>query len=266
MSTEVRVTAFVGGLVVLFLVAFNVGRIWADGPPAYRLSAVAETDEDSTFLDLGLSRDDEPVQDLVVRHEKRLHLIAVSDDFSSFHHLHPRPDNSFGWVADYPLEPGPWRLYADFQEKGQDPAVATTRIDVPGTPAAGATFPAAGDVTEAYDDGYRVALIGDLKAGGSSELRFRISKDGVPVTDLQPYLGAYGHLVVLREKDGAYQHAHPQDGPAGPVVAFGVDVPSQGRYHLYLDYQHDGEVRTAHFALDAAPADGHGEGMNHGDH
>lgn len=268
MSTEVRVTAFLGGLFVLFLVAFNVGRIWADDPPAYRLSATAETDADSTFLNLGLSDDDGVVQDLVVRHEKRLHLIAVSEDFSRYHHLHPRPDNSVGWVADYPLEPGPWRLYADFQEAGEAPAVATTRIVVPGTPEAGSLFPATGDVTEDQDDGYRVALIGDLRAGGASVLRFRVTDDGVPVTDLEPYLGADGHLVVLREKDGAYLHAHPKDGPPGPVVAFGVEVPSAGRYHLYFDYRHAGEVRSAHFALDALPGDGgeqHG-GTDHGDH
>ncbi|MGO4255408.1 hypothetical protein [Marmoricola sp. RAF53] len=265
MSTQVKVTAFVGGLFVLFLAAFNVGRIWAEEPPSYVLSA--DADPGTGTLRVSLEDGGEPVQDLVVRHEKRLHLIAVSEDFSRYHHLHPYPqDSDVDWLTQDALEPGRWRLYADFQEKGREPAVATTRIDVAGAPPAGGIFPATGEVTESEEDGYRVALLGDLKAGGENELRFRISEDGVPVTDLQPYLGAYGHLVVLREQDGAYQHAHPHDGPSGPVVAFDVDAPTAGRYHLYLDYRHGGEVRTAHFALQAAKADGHGEGMDHGDH
>lgn len=266
-STEVRATAFVGGLFVLFLVAFNVGRLWAEDPPSYRMVAAATTQGGSTSLPVSLRDGTDTVTNLAVRHEKKLHLIAVSADFARYHHLHPSPAAGGGWRVDYPLEPGRWRLYADFQPVGQDPQVTRAEIRVPGPAPTGAQFPATGEVTEALAGGYRVAVIGDLRAGEASALRFVVSKDGVPVADLQPYLGAYGHLVVLREKDGAYLHAHPQAGPAGPGVRFHVEVPSAGRYHLYLDYQHDGVVRTAHLALQAkpGPADEMG-GMSHGDH
>lgn len=107
-------------------------------------------------------------------------------------------------------------------------------------------------------DGYEVKLIGDLSQGGGSLLTLRVSKDGEPVTDLQPYLGALGHLVVLRAGDLAYLHAHPETSEAqGPDVGFHATAPSRGRYHLYLDFQHDGVVRTATFTLstdDARPA------------
>ncbi len=85
-------------------------------------------------------------------------------------------------------------------------------------------------------------------------------KDGRPVTDLQPYLEAYGHLVALREGDLAYLHVHPGGEPGdgktkpGPDIEFGAEVPSAGAYHLYLDFKHDGVVRTAQFALDATGA------------
>jgi hypothetical protein len=76
------------------------------------------------------------------------------------------------------------------------------------------------------------------------------------VTDLQPYLGAYGHLVALREGDLAYLHVHPDGHPGdgttapGPDVVFGAEVPSPGRYLLFLDFRHDGEVHTAPFVVD----------------
>jgi hypothetical protein len=95
-------------------------------------------------------------------------------------------------------------------------------------------------------DGYRVALGGDpLRPGKAGELKLTISKNGRPVTDLQPYLGAYGHLVALRSGDLAYLHVHPNEGGPGPEVSFTATAPSSGTYRLFLDFQHEGKVRTA---------------------
>ena len=62
-------------------------------------------------------------------------------------------------------------------------------------------------------DGYTVTLDGDLTAGADAKLTLSVSRDGKPVTDLQPYLAAYGHLVALRDGDLAYLHVHPEGRP-----------------------------------------------------
>jgi hypothetical protein len=82
-------------------------------------------------------------------------------------------------------------------------------------------------------------------------LSFAVTRNGKPVADLQPYLGARGHLVVLREGDLAYLHVHPTDeaDAVGHVVGFAATVPSVGGYRLYLDFRVDGVVRTASFRL-----------------
>ena len=78
------------------------------------------------------------------------------------------------------------------------------------------------------------------------------------MTDLQPYLGSYGHLVALRDGDLAYLHVHPEGAPGdgstrpGPEIVFEAAVPSSGDYRLFLDFRHEGVVRTAEFALTAA--------------
>ena len=111
-------------------------------------------------------------------------------------------------------------------------------------------------------DGYQVTLAGDLVPGQASELTLTVSKDGVPVTDLQPYLAAYGHLVALRAGDLAYLHVHPAgepgDGvtPAGPGITFYATAPSAGDYRLFLDFQHAGVVRTAEFTVHAGETPG----------
>jgi hypothetical protein len=77
------------------------------------------------------------------------------------------------------------------------------------------------------------------------------------VTDLQPYLGAYGHLVALRTGDLAYLHVHPDGTPdngmtaPGPDVTFWATAPSAGDYRLFLDFRHGDVVRTAEFTVRA---------------
>jgi hypothetical protein len=192
-----------------------------------------------------------------VQHEKRLHLIAVRRDFTGFQHVHPELGPDGTWTTRLDLTPGQWRLFADFRATGADALTLGTDLAVAGRyePA-----PASGEVRTAEVDGYTVTVDGDLTPGSDSELTLAVSRDGEPVTDLQPYLGAYGHLVALREGDLAYLHVHPDGSPGdgttepGPRVVFHTAVPSDGTYRLYLDFKHQGAVRTAAFTL---ATDGH---------
>ena len=202
---------------------------------------------------------DGPVTAYDVLHEKRLHFIAVRRDFAGFQHVHPKFADNGTWTTALDLTPGQWRVFADFKPSGGEALTLGSDLSVPGR-----TDPATGGQTTrtASVDGYTVELTGDLVAGEHSMLKLQVSRDGRPVTDLQPYLGAYGHLVALRGGDLAYLHVHPDGEPGdgktdpGPEIEFGAEVPSEGEYHLYLDFKHDGVVRTAQFQLDAKA---HGE-------
>ena len=80
-------------------------------------------------------------------------------------------------------------------------------------------------------DGYTVSLQRTRCARArTGDLDFTVTRDGRPVAGIQPYLGARGHLVALREGDLAYLHVHPHDGeqPAG-AVPFSADFASAGR-------------------------------------
>jgi hypothetical protein len=202
----------------------------------------------------------EPVLDYDVEHDVDLHLIAVRRDLSGFQHVHPELGSDGVWRIPLALEPGDWRLFADFTPSalGENLTLGAD-LSVPGeySPAA---LPAESLTTEV--DGFTVVLTGSLEPGLESELTLSVSRDGRPVTDLQPYLGAFGHLVVLRDGDLAYLHAHPVDEAAGvtatsgPHVRFATTAPSAGDYRLFLDFKHDGVVRTAAFTV---PAGAHEE-------
>jgi len=196
-----------------------------------------------------------PVTGYRTEHDKDLHLIAVRRDLSHFQHVHPVLDAEGTWSVPLDLSaPGEYRVFADFTPAGHDGGLTLgADLAVPGT-FEPAPLPAP-TVRAEVVDGYDVTLAGDLVPGEASELTLTVSKDGVPVTDLQPYLAAYGHLVALRAGDLAYLHVHPAgepgDGvtPAGPGITFYATAPSAGDYRLYLDFQHDGVVRTAEFTV-----------------
>ena len=135
------------------------------------------------------------------------------------------------WTTALDLTPGQWRVFADFKPTGGEALTLGSDLSVPGR----MDFVALGQTTRtATVDGYTVELTGDLVAGEHSMLKLRVSRDGRPVTDLQPYLGAYGHLVALRGGDLAYLHVHPDGEPGdgktepGPEIEFGAEVPSDG--------------------------------------
>jgi hypothetical protein len=196
----------------------------------------------------------QPVTAYDVEHEKQLHLIAVRRDFTGFQHVHPVLGQDGTWTTELDLTSGQWRVFADFKATGTDPLTLGADLAVSGDYRP--TTPS--DATErrtAQVDGYTVTLDGDLEAGADAELTLSVSRNGKPVTDLEPYLGAYGHLVALRGGDLAYLHVHPDGTPGdestdpGPEVVFYAAVPSPGTYHLYLDFQHEGVVRTAAFTV-----------------
>jgi hypothetical protein len=86
------------------------------------------------------------------------------------------------------------------------------------------------------------------RAGGTTNLHFSVWRNGTEVKDLQPYLGARGHLVALREGDLAYLHVHPEEGgEPGAGITFGADFPSPGRYRMFLQFRHAGRVHTTAF-------------------
>lgn len=176
------------------------------------------------------------VRDFDVEHEKRMHLIVVRRDLTGFQHLHPQRDAQGNWATRIRLaEAGSYRVFADFARDGE-PHTLAADLHVDGA-ARMRDLPAPA-ATARTDSGYDVTL-----DEHGDELSFRISRDGTPV-EVAPYLGAGGHLVALREGDLAFLHVHP----TGEGTDFAVELPTAGRYRLFLQFKHEGRVHTAAFS------------------
>ncbi|MEU8138377.1 hypothetical protein [Streptodolium elevatio] len=194
-------------------------------------------------------------------HGKELHLIVARRDLSGFQHVHPvlGADGTWSVPLTFP-NAGDHRIFADFTPTGDPAGGLTLGADV-AVSGVYQPVPLPEPSRTAHVDGYTVTLEGDLANGDGGLLTLSVTRNGQAVTDLEAYLEAYGHLVALRQGDLGYLHVHPLgepgDGvtPAGPGIAFHAAAPSAGAYRLYLDFQHEGVVRTAEFtAIAARPA------------
>ena len=198
-----------------------------------------------TVLDAG----GEPVTDYEVEHERAMHLIVVRRDFAEFQHLHPRQDADGTWSATADLSrPGTYRVFADFATPEQSVTLGSDlfvagEFDPQPLPASTPTADAAG--------GYAVTL-----TESGEDVSFTVTHAGEAIEEVEPYLGADGHLVALREGDLAFLHTHPTGEPGGPIE-FGVEYPSPGRYRLFLQFKHRGEVRTAAFTTEVSDESSH---------
>lgn len=249
----------------------SLGLALAQG--GYQLTEVtapAETDIEDELTFTVTGPDENPVTDFELDHEQEMHLIAVRADGEHFRHVHPERNDAGTWSIPWEWEAaGSYRVFADFVPSEADEGMTlSTTVQV-----AGNSDPAPADepVTETSVDGFDVAVEGDLVAGEASNVTMIITQDGEPVRELEPYLGAFGHLVALRDGDLAYLHVHPHgdapeaDETAGPEIVFEATAPTPGRYLLYLDFQVDGQVHTAPLVIDTVTGtdtNEHAEGEN----
>jgi hypothetical protein len=216
-------------------------------------------------------RNGQPLRDLAIVHEKPLHLIIVSADLSFFDHVHPTPrdDGRLELAYTFPAA-GPYVLFADITPQGGRsqvfrfpltigaPAGHETSPPARLTPAPAAARPITGDpsVIARLTPQPRTLL-----PGVHSHLLLRLSREGRPLSDLEPYLGAMGHCVVISEDTQTYLHCHPEQllGPApdargGPDVAFHTRFPKPGRYKLWAQFQRAGQVIIADFVVEVPAA------------
>ena len=217
----------------------------ADG---YRLATSASSvtaNLASTFEFRILRANGSSVTEFDVRNERRLHLIVLSRDLIAYSHLHPVMDADGMWRVELPgLSPNSYRVYADFQPTGAQRITLATDIAVPGL----VEYTAVPQPTRSVEvDGYTVTLTGDSSLGERA-LGFDISLDGKSVAT-DPYLGAAGHLVIVRVGDLGYLHAHAIDG-ATNSVNFMAEFPTLGTYRLFLEFAHDATVHMASFTVE----------------
>ncbi|TQL76904.1 hypothetical protein FB566_2448 [Stackebrandtia endophytica] len=189
------------------------------------------------------------VTDFVEQHEAPMHLFAVRLDLTGYQHVHPAMADDGTWTVDLDWShPGPWRIITDFVVAEGETLIPITlglNVTVPGDFQTSELPEPTNPVTVAD---FEVTMEFDPNIEVSSPLMLTVTTDGEPV-ELEPYLGAFGHLVVLRDGDLGFLHVHPDNEKLGDALRFWTTIPSPGDFRLFLDFKVDGKVYTAPFTL-----------------
>ncbi|WP_228120991.1 FixH family protein [Streptomyces fagopyri] len=198
---------------------------------------------------------DKPVTGFALDQTKRMHFYAIRSDLTGFQHIHPTMAPDGTWTADLTaLAPGSWRTFAGFTPdsgtgKGRDFVLSRT-VTVPGN---ATKTPLPAPATTAEVDGYTVTVKGEPMAGMAHPLGVSVSKDGKPVTGLEPYLNTYAHLTAFHEGNQEFAHLHPTTkvtgGNGGPDLAFHAELPTAGNWRLFLQFRTGGTLHTAALTL-----------------
>lgn len=206
--------------------------------------------------------DGKPAKEFEIVHEKRLHLLMASNDLAWFAHEHPelQPDGTFTMPFRFP-HGGRFTLFHDFTPPRVGMQVVPVELEVAGEAPPPAALKPSGARSE-IGDGYAAELeaASPIRSIQMQKLKFRLSRGGKPLTDLEPFLGAMGHLIVVSEDRQRFVHSHPLEAPKGaaaakrngPEVTFSAQFPVPGLYKAWAQFQHRGRVLTAPFVIEVA--------------
>lgn len=208
----------------------------------------------------------QPVSLFTKNYEKILHLIIVDSSLNYYSHIHPEFKDGWFEIATIFPKDGRYNLYLDFVPTGaieQQIGLSlktqyADEIEMPSQVEDQNLEKKFGDYTVKLS--YDKPLKAEEMSVGASHLKFEISKAGQPVTTLKPYLGSFGHLVMINSKTYEYTHVHPiqigalqSDQDGGPVVEFlpmSIYVPIRpGVYRLFGQFNPDNQLITADFTV-----------------
>lgn len=187
---------------------------------------------------------------LDVVHEKKMHLIMVSNDLSWFDHQHPEY-NGTGLDLNYTFpKGGDYLLFADYAPAGGGHQLEKIPVQVSGTPARPVVFAAA--KTSVKVDGYDVTLTpagGKWLTNNPMHIAGTVTQAGksLDVNAFENYLGAKAHVVVIGLADKNYEHVHPN--VEGNAFDLHTEFKTPGIYRAWLQFQTAGKVHTADFVI-----------------
>ena len=185
-------------------------------------------------------------------HEKKVHLIIVRVGLDHFAHVHPELDSEGNMTLTHTFPVGgAYRLFADYKPAGGPAGLASAELNVAGElPEAPALKPnVPGNV---QGDGLNADVSIEKATERAAGITFQLQDtSGELIDDLEPYLGAMGHLVVLSADGEQYVHAHPNEQTtAGAKVSFEAHFPGPGLYKGWGQFQRAGKVHTVPFVVD----------------
>lgn len=203
------------------------------------------------FLDLQLydSLTGAPPAQLQIMHEKLAHVFIVNQDLSDFQHVHPevlRPG-----LLRLPVQfkaPGNHKLFIQFKppEKGEQTLNKPFQLGSVQPPAQPLVPDAHWPKTV---DGYTFRISGlPTRQSPMGMPQVEVTQNGMPVRNIQPYLGAGAHGVIISQDMQSFIHTHPMSQPVGDVyqspLMFHTQIDKPGLYKMWVQTRINDQIHT----------------------
>jgi hypothetical protein len=233
----------------------SLEKINAEGNISMKLVTNPDRIEAGKEVELALTPRDESDSTVVVElqetHEKLIHVIAVNEELTWFDHIHAEPDNTGAYkVRETFPAAGKYLVYADYKSTVGGPQTDRLQLDVVGNKKTSSTRQHQAKI-ESETDGYSLSIQnGSNLKTGSVSLPILLEKDGKKVerADIENYLGAVAHIILIGQNDKAFVHIHPESTDISPIHAH-ADISKPGVYRMWVQFQTNGKVHTADFTL-----------------
>lgn len=208
------------------------------------------------------------IKEFAILHDMPFHLFVISQDFEHFDHIHPTQTSDGSFVIETQLpRAGHYKVFCDFFPVGGTPQVIQLNLITAGFK---------GDLVSSQakltPDKVFVKTVDETRfelqfeparvvAGKPAELRYHLvdTRTGEPVSDLRPYLGAWGHTLILSADGTDYLHSHPTEMipdevdrtklTGRPDVAFETFFPHPGHYRIWSQFQRGERITTVSFTV-----------------
>ncbi|MFE8703094.1 hypothetical protein ACFYKX_21165 [Cytobacillus sp. FJAT-54145] len=207
------------------------------------VNVALNVDNDTMIIDIQ-DMDQKPVSELEINHEKLVHLIVVDEHLDKYYHLHPEQVGEGKFQVNQELPEGSYKAFVDIKPSHLNYVVSPIAFTI-GEESEGHAH---GELTADESltkvvDGHQVTLIpSSLVSGEAVTLNFDI-KDA----QLEPYLGAMGHVVILDQAANEYLHVHPADHEQ-PI--FETTFSEPGIYKIWAEFKQNGKVSVYPFVVE----------------
>ncbi len=193
--------------------------------------------------------------DLKIEHEKKMHFLLVRDDMTQFQHLHPEYRDGRWKVEAKIVEKGLYQIYVDIAPQNEKAVVLRAPISIGGATEFGVN-PTPSSNNSAEDKGITAVLAlspTPIRSNQEINLIYFLTKNWKPVSKIDPYLAAYGHVVLIKHNSpDDFFHVHPvtETAPTNGQVGFSATFPTAGRYTLYAQFKVAGLIKTFPITVD----------------
>lgn len=193
--------------------------------------------------------------------EKLMHVVVLRRDLLSYDHIHPDYDgkDTFTITHTFPTD-GTYFLFVEYSPPDFYENLSVAKLTVGSLSNDKSASISVGEFTKIFSENYRVTLKvpENIKVNDTVDFTFTLAdaKSGIPIEDLETYLGSFGHMSAASEDLGTYTHVHPITVPlapsdrGGPTVEFSTFFPKPGKYKLFTQFKHKGVVFVTDFVVE----------------